>query len=144
MRRPARRMVAAVAGLVLASGLLASCSAARSDVGTSNESCYLALPTATRAVEGQGHLTGVRRYTLSALRSMAPRLYGRLADDVPPGHAVCVVAYTGQFDAAHVAKPLGRASGHVAVVVVAIPGQQLLGTLILTKVPVRFGHTHPF
>lgn len=144
MRRPARRAATAVASLVLASGLLASCSAARSDVGTTDESCYLALPTASRAIEGQGHLAGVRRYTLSSLRTMAPRLYGRLADDVPAGHAVCLVAYTGQFDADHVTKPFGRPSGHVAVVVVASPGQQLLGTLILTKAPVRFGHTHPF
>jgi hypothetical protein len=30
------------------------------------------------------------------------------------------------------------------VVVVTSPGNKLLGTLILTKIPVRFEHTHPF
>ena len=52
-----RRFVAPVAGLVLAASLLASCSSARTDSGTSADSCYLALPTAAQAVE---HLWGDR------------------------------------------------------------------------------------
>ena len=63
------------------------------------ESCYLALPTAAKAVGGHGHLEGVRKYTLSGLRSVAPRLYGRLADDLPKKQGVCVAGYTGHFTA---------------------------------------------
>ena len=136
----ARRWGAAVAGLMVAASLLAACSAARTGQGTTAESCYLALPTAAKAVGGHGHLAGVKKYTLSGLRGMAPRLYGRLADDVPKGQDVCVVAYTGHFSASMVSKPLGRPAGKLAVVVVTTPGNKLLGTLVLTKIPVRFQH----
>ena len=71
---------------------------------------------------------------------MAPRLYGHLANDVPKGQAVCVVAYTGHFSAAMVSKALGRPAGTLAVVVVTTPANKLLGTLVLIKLPVRFQH----
>jgi hypothetical protein len=138
------RAGALVGGLVLAASLLVSCSSARIDVGTSDESCYLALPTAAKAVGGNGHLEGVRKYTLSDLRSVAPRLYGRLAQDVPGKQSICVAGYTGHFTRSEVAKPLGRPAGTLAVAVVTTPANKLLGTLILTKLPVRFQHTHPF
>jgi hypothetical protein len=138
---------ALTAGLLLAASLLASCSSARSDLGTTDESCYLTLPTAARAVGGHGHLEGVRKFNFSDLRGMAPRLYGQLAhDDLTPKQAVCLAAYTGHFTASEVAKPLEHRSGTsaVAVAVVTTPANRLLGTLILTKLPVRFEHTHPF
>ena len=138
------RVGAGVASLVLAASLLAACSSARIDVGTTDESCYLALPTAAKAVGGHGHLEGVRKYTLSDLRNLAPRLYRRLADDVPGKQSICVAGYTGHFTSAEVSKPLGRPSGTLAVAVVTTPANELLGTLILTKLPVRFQHTHPF
>jgi hypothetical protein len=144
---PARgrtRAGAVAAGLALVASLLASCSSARIDVGTTDESCYLALPTAAKAVGGHGHLEGVRKYTLSALRSVAPGLYRRLADDVPGKQSICVAGYTGHFTSSEVSKPLGRPSGTLAVAVVTTPANELLGTLILTKLPVRFQHTHPF
>jgi hypothetical protein len=150
VRRPARhrtRAGALAAGLVIAASLLASCSSARSDLGTTDESCYLTLPTAARAVGGHGHLEGVRKFAFSDLHGMAPRLYGRLAhDDLAPKQAVCLAAYTGHFTASQVSKPLAYRSGTsaVAVAVVTTPGNRLLGTLILAKLPVRFGHTHPF
>ncbi len=139
-----RSRAAVLAGLVLVASLLASCSAARTGLGTTDESCYLALPTAAKAVGGHGHLEGVRKYTLGGLRGVAPRLYRRLADDVPKKQSVCVAGYTGHFTASEVAKPLGRPSGTLAVAVVTTPANKLLGTLILTKLPVRFQHTHPF
>ena len=43
-----------------------------------------------------------------------------------------------------VMRPLGSSTGKQAVVVVTTPGNKLLGTLILSKIPVRFQHTHPF
>ena len=42
--------------------------------------------------------------------------------------------------ASGVSKPFGRHVGTVAVVVVTTPANHLLGTLILTKIPVRFEH----
>jgi hypothetical protein len=132
------------AAFVLAAALLAACSTARSDFGTTDASCYLALPTAAKAVGGHGHLEGVRKYTLSSLRSVAPKLYKRLADDVTKKQGVCVAGYSGHFTASEVSKPLGDPSGTLAVAVVTAPGNKLLGTLILTKLPVRFQHTHPF
>ena len=125
----------------VAASLLAACSAARTASGTTDESCYLALPTAAKAVGGHGHLRRAQVHASSGLRSVAPRLYGRLADDVPKGQAVCLAGYTGHFNASDVPKPLGRPSGTLAVAVVTTPGNKLLGTLILTKIPVRFQHT---
>jgi hypothetical protein len=143
--RSRTRAAALTAAFVLAASLLASCSSARSDLGTTDESCYLTLPTAARAVGGHGHLEGVRKFSFSDLHGMAPRLYGQLAhDDLAQKQALCLAAYTGHFTASEVAKPLGHRSGTSAVAVVTTPANRLLGTLILTKLPVRFEHTHPF
>jgi hypothetical protein len=139
------RAGAAAAALVLAATLMASCSSARSDLGSTGEaSCYQQLPTAAKAVGGHGHLEGVKKYSLNGLRSVAPRLYGHLADDLSKKQGVCLAGYTGHFSAGEVDKPLGRSSGTLAVAVVTTPGNKLLGTLILTKLPVRFQQTHPF
>jgi hypothetical protein len=129
---------------LLAGSVFAGCSAARTDVGTTDESCYLALPTAAHAVGPHAHFVGVRKYTLSSLKGMAPRLYARMTKSVSPKQSVCLAAYTGHFDSYTVVKPLGRPAGTLAVAVVKTPGNELLGTLILTKIPVRFQHTHPF
>jgi hypothetical protein len=133
-----------VGGVVLAAGLFAGCSAARSGQGTTDESCYLALPTAARAVGPHAHFVGVRKYTVSSIKAFAPRLHQRLSVEVPGKQAVCLAAYRGHFSKSTVSKPFGRPTGTLAVVVVKTPGNQLLGTLVLTKVPVRFEHTHLF
>jgi hypothetical protein len=138
------RVASLAAAIVMAATLLAACSTARSDVGTTDASCYLALPTADKAVGGHGHLEGVRKYTLSSLRKVAPRLYSRLAHDVSNKQAVCIAGYSGHFTSSEVSKAMGQPSGILAVAVVATPGNELLGTLILTKLPVRFQHTHLF
>ena len=138
------RVAALAAAFVLAASLLASCSSARTDLGTTDESCYLALPTAAKAVGGHGHLEGVRKLTFASLHAAAPRLYRRLAHQAGDKQAVCVAGYTGHFEASEVSKPLGHPSGTLAVAVVTTPGNKLLGTLILTRIPVRFLHTHLF
>ena len=52
-----RRTVAAVAAsLLLAATLLTACSAARTGLGTTDDSCYLALPTAAKSVGQHAHL----------------------------------------------------------------------------------------
>lgn len=144
MTRTRTRVASLAVALVLVATLLASCSTARSDFGTTDASCYLALPTAAKAVGGHGHLEGVRKYTVNDLRGVAPRFYSQLADDVPKKQGVCVAGYTGHFTSAEVSKPLGLPSGTLAVAVVTTPANKLLGTLVLTKLPVRFQHTHPF
>ncbi len=144
MTRIRSRGTALVAALVLAASLLASCSSARTDLGTTDESCYLALPTAAKAVGGHGHLEGVRKLSFGSLQTMAPRLYARLAHQAGKKQSVCIAGYTGHFTSSEVSKPLGRPSGTLAVAVVTGTGNKLLGTLILTKLPLRFQHTHLF
>jgi hypothetical protein len=133
-----------VAGLLLAGSLFVGCSSARVDVGTADESCYLALPTAAHAVGPHAHFIGVRKYTMADLKGLAPRLYHYLTMAASPRSSVCIAAYTGHFTSSSVSKPLGRPSGTLAVPVIKSPSNKLVGTLILTKVPVRFQHTHPF
>jgi len=140
----ARRIVARGAAVLAMAALLGACSSARTDVGTSANSCYQAIPVASEAVADHGHLAGVRKETLASLRGLAPGLADVLADQVPAGQAVCLVAYDGHFASADVAKPLGRGHGTVAVAVVTWPGKKLLATLVLERIPPRFGHTHPF
>jgi hypothetical protein len=137
---PLRRAACFVAGFALVAGVLAGCSSARTDVGTTDESCYLALPVAAHAIGGHGHLAGVRKYSLNGLKGIAPHLYAYLAPRLPKGQSVCLAAYTGHFTGADVQKPVGRAVGTLAVPVVSVPGKQLYATLILTHIPVRFQH----
>ena len=139
-----RRLWVFAAGLALCGSLFVGCSAARTDVGTTDESCYLALPTATKAVGHHGHLSGIRKFSMTNLHGFAPRLYDHVSGRVPKHQAVCVAAFTGRFTADAVSKPFGRQQGVIAVPVVTSPGNELLGTLILSRIPVRFNHTHPF
>jgi hypothetical protein len=139
-----RRGGAFVAGLLLAGSVLVGCSAARTDVGTTDETCYLALPTAAHAVGSHAHFVGIRKYTLASLKGVAPRLYRYLIVSTSPRASVCVAGYTGHFTSATVSKPLGRSSGTLAVAIIKWPSNDLVGTLILNKIPVRFQHTHPF
>lgn len=147
MRR-LRRAARLLPTVVLAGSLLAACSSARVTQGTSNESCYLALPAAEDAVgapaQTHPHLEGVRKFSVAGLKRPAPRLYAKLKDELPGKQQVCVAAYTGHFSSANVSKPFGRPTGSLAVVAVRTPGNELLGTLILSHLPVNFGHTHPF
>jgi hypothetical protein len=113
-------------------------------LGTTDETCYLQLPTAAKAVGGHGHLEGVRKYSIASLKPVAPRLYDYLADQAPKNQAVCLAAYTGHFTSSMVTKPLGRKAGKLAVAVVTSPHNKVLGTMILNRIPVRFQHTHPF
>jgi hypothetical protein len=120
----------------------AGCTSVRSDLGTSDSSCFLALPAATKAVGAHGHLVGVHRYTLATLRKKAPGLYRQLSTADHPSQVVCVVAFEGPFTSASVSNPHGRSSGSVAVVVTTAQGNHLLATVIFKRLPIRFGHSH--
>jgi hypothetical protein len=139
-----RRTGAFVAGLLLAGSVLVGCSAARTDVGTTDETCYLALPTAAHAVGPHAHFIGIRKYTMVSLKGVAPRLYRLLTKSASPKASVCIAGYMGHFTSSTVSKPLGRPSGTLAVAIIKWPSNDLVGTLILNKIPVRFQHTHPF
>ena len=140
-RRGTRRLAGALAGCVLLATVLTGCTSARSGLGTSDSGCYLALPTATKAVESHGRLLGVHLFTLTALQHKAPHLFQKLATRAS-SQRVCVIAFEGHFDANSVSAPLGRPSGRLAVVVSTIPANHLLGTVIFTRPPLHFGHPH--
>ena len=131
-------------GLVLVASVFAGCSSARVGLGTTDESCYLELPTAAKAVGGHGHLEGIRKYSVDGLKGVAPKLYNFLIHEYPKTQAVCLAGYSGTFTRGMVMKPQAQAMGKLAVVVVSTPDNKLLATVILTKLPVRFLHTHPF
>jgi hypothetical protein len=138
-----RRRVAIVSfAAVLLATTLTGCTSARSGLGTSASSCYLALPTADQAVHGHGHFLGVKLFTVGSLRHTAPHLYSVLHQENASAQHVCAVGYSGQFSSKSVKNPRGKASGHLAVVVSTSPGNRLLATVIFTRIPLRFTHTH--
>jgi len=126
-----------VAGLCLV-----GCTSARSSLGTSDSGCFAVLPTAIRAVGSPATLLGVRSLTLSALHQQDPALSAAIGSDRPGGQKVCVVAFHGAFRAASVTRPSGLDSGPVAVAVVQTSPERLLGTYIVDRAPLKFGHSH--
>jgi hypothetical protein len=138
-----RRRLAAGAGcFLLAVCLLPGCTSARSNLGTTDNSCYLALPAATKAVGPNSRFIGVHLFTLASLRKKAPRLFDALPSQPASSQRVCAIAFVGTFTKTSVSKPLGLASGSVAVVISKTPSNQLLGTFIFNQTPMRFGHSH--
>jgi hypothetical protein len=137
----ARVAIASVTGVLMVMSL-AGCTSARSSLGTSDSSCYLALPTANQAIHGHGHFLGVKLFTVGSLHHAAPHLYAVLPDDISSTQHVCAVAYTGHFSGGGVKDPRGQASGRLAVVISTSPGNRLLATVIFSRIPLRFSHTH--
>jgi hypothetical protein len=87
-------------------------------------------------------MLGVQLLTLAAIRREAPGLFDDLATRHADSQRVCVVAFAGRFEKGSVSDPSGRSTGRVAVVVSTTPSDQLLGTVILNRAPLRFGHSH--
>ncbi len=135
-------VVRVVAGCVVLASLGAGCTSARADLGTSDSSCYLSLPAATKAVGPHSRLTGVHLFTLDSLRKKAPKLYAQIAPHRGTTQRVCVLAFSGRFTQDSVSMPHGRSEGPVAVVVLSNPSNHLLGTVILSQAPLRFAHSH--
>jgi len=142
LRCRARTVVVGLVGWVAAAGLLAGCSAVRSNLGTSESACYQALPTASQAVGGHGRLAGIHLFTVGSLHREIPHLFAHLTIPHPTPQRLCAMEFTGLFTKASVVQPLGSPGGRYAVVVVATPGNHLLGTVILDRPPYRFEHTH--
>ena len=143
MRRPQawRTWRALFGALAAAAGLgFAGCTSVRNDLGTSSGACYEAIPAATAAVHHHGELHGVRLVGTGALRGRAPALYR--AATAAHQRNVCLVAFTGEYSSAGVTDPVGKASGDVAVVELGYPDHRVLGTLVLIRQPLPFGHSH--
>ncbi len=137
------RLATAALVLVAGAGALGGCAAARSELGTADSNCYISLPEGVAAVHHHGRLFGVRLVTVASLERRAPLLY-RAARQAPGAKVgqVCLVAFTGAFDAAGVEHPIGGPRGHLAVVELEFPSKRLLGTLLLRHAPLPFGHPH--
>jgi hypothetical protein len=136
------KLTAALVAVALAVCLLAGCTAARNSLGTSDSSCYLALPTAKQAVGPHGKFIGVHQFTLTSLRQKVPELFDSLAAVKPTSQRVCVIEFVGSFTEASVKKPLGKSSGRLAVVVSEAPSNRLLGTVLFHHPPLNFAHSH--
>lgn len=135
LRRPL--VAVALGGLILA-----SCTTVRSGLGTTNGPCFVALPTASAAVHGQGHLNGVRLAWDYSLTRTSPVYRHALAGRVLGAQRFCVVAYSGRFHRAAVEHPWGRKHGSLAIVVITYPSRKLVVTIVVHHPPNRFGHPH--
>ncbi len=142
LRKPTSKVAMPFMICALAACILVGCTNARSSLGTSDSSCYLALPAATEAVHSHGRLVGVHLYTLATLRKKAPHLFKRLSVQHASPQRICVFEFTGSFSKESVSRPLGVDSGRLAVVVLKTPSNQLVGTVLLSHPPLRFNHTH--
>lgn len=135
------RAIGATLALALGAAALGGCAAARNELGTAASSCYVDLPVALEAVHHHGKLGGVRLVTVASLRPHAPRLYRAALAERHRG-SVCLLAFSGDFAASRVERPIGRGTGHLAVVELAYPTKRLLATLLVLRAPLSFGHYH--
>ena len=133
--RVAAALRRALTGLavVAAAVPLASCGARGAALGTTSNACFHAIPAAADAVRHQGKLAGVRLVD-------ARRLH-RLPEHQQLGaNRVCLVAYSGSYRPADVDHPLDRTEGPYAIVAVSPNGRQVLGTVIVHRLPLEFRH----
>lgn len=133
--RRGRRPAAAVALALLLSLTAASCSARGASLGTTSAPCFHALPAAAAAVEHRGEFVGVRLVAATKIMRRVPAA-GALGQS-----RICLVAYKGQYSPAQVSHPLNDRSGAYAVVGVNQSGTTVLGTLLLTRLPLAFRHS---
>jgi len=147
---PRRQLALAVSVAVMVAGT-GGCGAGRNILGTNTGPCFMALPTARRAVEARGKLAGVRLVDIPRLTS-APgdRAVRALLDliAVPLPRDVCLVAYAGSFTLSQVEQPTGLllpgpgGAGQYAIAVVTAPTSVLLGTFVVQHLPLDFTRTH--
>jgi len=136
----------AVVLVVLSLGVatLSGCTSARNTLGTNSSLCIRALAVARDAVHNQGQFAGVRLVKVSTLTPY-PHLHQVVtARSSGPLRDVCLVSYRGRFRLDQVDRPTGRAPpggiGRFAIVVVSLPRNALLATVVLEHEPVRFRH----
>lgn len=151
-RRPRRRRrykpLALAISVAVTAAALGACGAGRDGLGTNAGPCFMALPTAKRAVGGRGSLAGVRLVDVSRFTARNGRAMYELLSLLParPAHDVCLVAYTGSFTPGQVEQPLGPppsgGAGRYAIAVVTTPKPRLLATFVVRHEPLNFTRPH--
>ncbi len=145
--RPSRALALCLAAVVASAGLCA-CGTGRNVLGTNTSPCFVALPTAKRAVHGRGSLAGVRLVDTARLTGAGGRPLRHLLGMLPvrPPRDVCVVAYAGTFTLGQVERPAGhpppRGAGRYAIVFVGFSKSNLLGTFVVPHEPLAFARLH--
>lgn len=129
-----RRRRAGVLAAVLSLSLAAGCTASRNVLGTPDSACFQAIPVAADAVHHQGKLLGVHRVSTERLRHQLSTVARH------PHRAVCVVAYRGSFTSDQVQMAPPDRSGRYALVVVSSPGNRVVQSFVLDKLPLPFRH----
>jgi hypothetical protein len=151
LRRPALRLsrpLALFLAAVAATAGLCGCGTGRNLLGTNASPCFVALPTAKRAVHGRGSLAGVRLVDTARLTGAGGRSLRDLLGMLPtrPPRDICVVAYAGRFTLSQVERPAGLAPpsgvGRYAIVFVGASKSELLGTFVVLHEPVSFARLH--
>jgi hypothetical protein len=139
-----RAALVVVTILMALGGTLSGCTSARISLGTSASPCFDDLAIAESAVHRSGTFAGVRQVSLDEI-SADSHLRAALAPLGKTVHDVCVVAFRGTFAVEHVERPLGPPPpggvGHFAIVIVAKPQNRLVGTVVRSTEPLRFGHS---
>jgi hypothetical protein len=139
-RRPAG--AAAVVALAVVGATSSGCATSAHPGLSSPETnaCYRAIPPARAAVhDAHVTITGVHRLDVDDLHR---RLPSAAVDPAPTDTALCAVALKGSFDAGQVDLAPPGAAGHYAVVLVTYSRLQVLGSVVLDRLPRWFGgHT---
>ena len=135
VRRPGRRPVARALAAVAISLAVSSCSVRGASLGTTSAPCFHALPAAAAAVQHRGQFVGVRLVAGTKIKKRVPAAAAL-------GQArICLVAYKGMYAPSQVSHPLNDRTGTYAVVGVNQSGTTVLGTLVLTRLPLAFRHS---
>lgn len=136
-----RAVATGVMVTVSVGALVSACTTPRNTLGTNSSPCFKALPVASEAVGDRGTLVGAR---LESTSSLHRRLHALLAARDPTVKTVCVVAFHGRFRVDQVKLPYGppppNGSGIFAVVVVSVPRNALIGTVVLATAPLPLRH----
>ena len=94
--------------------LLAGCTSVRSNLGTSDSPCYLALPAATRSVGATSRLVGVHLTTVRTIAKDSSFLAKTLGIGNGSAKRACVFEFAGRFSKSSVSRAGGHASGRFA------------------------------
>lgn len=151
-----RSATLAVAGLVLGSVLLSSCTPASNAIGApESPSCLRSIPAARLAVHGVGRFAGVRylsaRQLTADLRASEDlRHEPRPRPGIPVAltsqrTSICLVAWRGRFESGKVLAgwPPDRPPGRLALVVVRQHDAKVLVTIILEHAPIGLARVFP-
>jgi len=135
--RGLRRLAAGPVTLVVSAALvLSGCGGRGAVLGTTSSACFHALPPAVASLHRPGRLIGVRLVDTGRLRDPAVRAA------LAPRRKLCLVAFSGSFSPADVEQPIDQRSGNFVMVAVRPDGSAVLASLIVTRLPLAFRHSH--